>query len=185
MPKKVKEVVEIHEEHAEDIKEVEEVEDDKEETPELKRDDINVKPKRKLTEKQLENLKAGRLKAIERRKQLSEEMDLKNRTKILKEEKEKKYKNDMNKAKEEYEEAVKGVVEEPKTKQKKKKKVVYVDDDESSDEEIVYVKKNKKITKDKDEQSVSNLVQKSSTELLREKLMNDQLEQMKNLLRPY
>ena len=159
-----------------------------------------VKPKKKMSEKQLEILRQGRLKAIERRKEISKELDLKNRTKILKEEKAKKIQDNNEKIKKEYQEAKEEVFhkteqkkEEKPAKPKSKGKVVKIvkyinkDSDSSSTdsddgEHIVYKKASK--GHKKREKSHKELVEKSSTDLLKEKLRNDQMNTLRELLRP-
>ena len=158
-----------------------------------------VKPKKKMSEKQLEILRQGRLKAIERRKEISKELDLKNRTKILKEEKAKKIQDNNEKIKKEYQEAKEEVFhkteqkkEEKPAKPKSKGKVVKIikyinkDSDSSSTdsddgEHIVYKKASK--GHKKREKSHKELVEKSSTDLLKEKLRNDQMNTLRELLR--
>ena len=111
------------------------------------------KVKRVLTEKQLENLKAGRIKAIEARKQISEHLNLKGKIEVLKEAKENdkiektKIKEIKNKKKEvfkenneqtkiEYDE-VKTEIFKKKSKPTKKIKttVEYLDGESSDDED--------------------------------------------------
>ena len=174
-----------------EIKEEEQQEEIREPQPEDK-----PKKKKVLSEKQLKVLADGREKARLRREEINREAYLKNKTKLLQEAKEiKKFqqKEQTKKVESDFEQAQKELFEDEekkgsdKTKKVKKKIIKYVsssDSNSSSDEdnhEVVYKKKS---SKKKQEPSRKELVEKSSTDILRDKLVNDQIDSLRELLKP-
>ena len=175
-----------------EIKEEEQQEEIREPQPEDK-----PKKKKVLSEKQLKVLADGREKARLRREEINREAYLKNKTKLLQEAKEiKKFqqKEQTKKVESDFEQAQKELFEDEekkgsdKPKKVKKKIIKYVsssDSNSSSDEdnhEVVYKKKSK--SKKKQEPSRKELVEKSSTDILRDKLVNDQIASLRELLKP-
>ena len=172
-----------------EIKEEEQQEEIREPQPEDK-----PKNKKVLSEKQLKVLADGREKARLRREEINREAYLKNKTKLLQEAKEiKKFqqKEQTKKVESDFEQAQKELFENEekkgsdKPKKVKKKIIKYVSSsDSSSDEdnhEVVYKKKS---SKKKQEPSRKELVEKSSTDILRDKLVNDQIASLRELLKP-
>lgn len=174
-----------------EIKEEEQQEEIREPQPEDK-----PKKKKVLSEKQLKVLADGREKARLRREEINREAYLKNKTKLLQEAKEiKKFqqKEQTKKVESDFEQAQKELFEDEekkgsdKPKKVKKKIIKYVsssDSNSSSDEdnhEVVYKKKS---SKKKQEPSRKELVEKSSTDILRDKLVNDQIASLRELLKP-
>lgn len=175
-----------------EIKEEEQQEEIREPQPEDK-----PKKKKVLSEKQLKVLADGREKARLRREEINREAYLKNKTKLLQEAKEiKKFqqKEQTKKVESDFEQAQKELFEgdeekkgTDKPKKVKKKIIKYVSssDSNSSDDEdnheVVYKKKS---SKKKQEPSRKELVEKSSTDILRDKLVNDQIASLRELLKP-
>ena len=150
------------------------------------------KVKRVLTEKQLENLKAGRIKAIEARKQISEHLNLKGKVEVLKEAKENdkiektKIKEIKNKKKEvfkenneqtklEYDE-VKTEIFKKKSKPTKKIKttVEYLDGESSDDED----------KPDKPVKPLKPVTNDPNNDILKMKLNQDRMNEMAAFLKP-
>ena len=173
-----------------EIKEEEQQEEIREPQPEDK-----PKKKKVLSEKQLKVLADGREKARLRREEINREAYLKNKTKLLQEAKEiKKFqqKEQTKKVESDFEQAQKELFEgdeekkgTDKPKKVKKKIIKYVSSSDSSsdedDHEVVYKKKS---SKKKQEPSRKELVEKSSTDILRDKLVNDQIASLRELLKP-
>ena len=116
MPKKVKqtEVTKVYE----DEEQFELIEETPE--PEIKISKRTGKPLRAMTEKQIDNLNKGRKLAIQRRKEMVEGIDLKNRAENIKKAKEDIHNAKIANHKKSYEDAIKD--DEPK-KEKKIKKI--------------------------------------------------------------
>ena len=174
-----------------EIKEEEQQEEIREPQPEDK-----PKKKKVLSEKQLKVLADGREKARLRREEINRESYLKNKTKLLQEAKEiKKFqqKEQTKKVESDFEQAQKELFEDEekkgsdKPKKVKKKIIKYVSssdsnsDDDEDNHEVVYKKKS---SKKKQEPSRKELVEKSSTDILRDKLVNDQIASLRELLKP-
>ena len=174
-----------------EIKEEEQQEEIREPQPEDK-----PKKKKVLSEKQLKVLADGREKARLRREEINREAYLKNKTKLLQEAKEiKKFqqKEQTKKVESDFEQAQKELFEDEekkgsdKPKKVKKKIIKYVSssdsnsDDDEDNHEVVYKKKS---SKKKQEPSRKELVEKSSTDILRDKLVNDQIASLRELLKP-
>ena len=174
------------------------IEIEEEEQQEIREPQPEDKPKKKkvLSEKQLKVLADGREKARLRREEINREAYLKNKTKLLQEAKEiKKFqqKEQTKKVESDFEQAQKELFEDEekkgsdKPKKVKKKIIKYVSssDSNSSDDEdnheVVYKKKS---SKKKQEPSRKELVEKSSTNILRDKLVNDQIASLRELLKP-
>jgi len=165
MPKKVKqtEVTKVYE----DEEQFELIEETPE--PEIKISKRTGKPLRAMTEKQIDNLNKGRKLAIQRRKEMVEGIDLKNRAENIKKAKEDIHNAKIANHKKSYEDAIKDdkIEEQPKKEKKIKKKVIKYIEESSSDseeEEEIIVKKKKK-NKEKDEDL--------SHQILRQKLKNN------------
>ena len=174
------------------------IEIEEEEQQEIREPQPEDKPKKKkvLSEKQLKVLADGREKARLRREEINREAYLKNKTKLLQEAKEiKKFqqKEQTKKVESDFEQAQKELFEgdeekkgTDKPKKVKKKIIKYVSssDSNSSDDEdnheVVYKKKS---SKRKQEPSRKELVEKSSTDILRDKLVNDQIDSLRELLK--
>ena len=160
MPKKVKQP-------EEETEETEEIYEDEEETPEpeIKISKRTGKPLRAMTEKQKENLAKGRKLAIQRRKEMVEGIDLKNRAENIKKAKEDIHNAKIANHKKNYEDAIKDD-DEPKKEKKIKKKVIKYIEESSSDseeEQEIIVKKKKNKPKEED----------LSHQILRQKLKNN------------
>jgi len=158
MPKKVKQS-EVYE----DVEQVELMEE-----PEVKISKRTGKPVRPMTEKQIENLNKGRQMGIQRKKEMSEGIDLAKRAENIKKAKEEIHNAKIANHKKSYEEAVKDdeddekkylnnphpIPEQPKKEKKIKKKVIrYVSassSSESEEEEIIIKKKKKNKQKEED-----------------------------------
>ena len=156
-------------------------------------------PVRSLSDKQKEVLKRGQLAAQLKRKQMKESGDYVKKLASIKQAKEDKreitntkIKNDILVNKKNYEDELvkEEEIEESKEpirksiKKKKKIKIIeYSSESSSSEEEIQYIKKKK--DKQKKQQYVDdNLISKSSTEILKEQLENDQISKINAYLHP-
>ena len=134
-----------------------------------------VKPKKILSESQLEALAKARIKAQERKQELKE---LNFKSKFLKEEKLKADASEYDKLKKkkELDETVKKIEVEtppPKIEKKKKiKKIIYEEDTEEESVEEVIVKRK---PKQKDEKSYSELADMSLNEQIKKKLQEEKI----------
>lgn len=153
------------------------------------------KPTRKLTELQKETLAKGRAIAVQKRKDLIVGIDLQKRAELIKQAKQEvknardlKQQEKLKKQKEMYEEAINDPEiterhEEPVKPKKVKKKVIkYVsssDSDDDSDGEVI-IKKKKSNKKERNE----NIVDDRAVYNLKNKLLNDRLDEMAKLLMP-
>jgi len=149
------------------------------------------KPKKKLTELQLETLRKGRELAVEKRKQMVEGIDLNKRAEMMKLAKEEKReaKNILqNKAlKDAKENYIKEVIEsddeiiKKKTKKTKKKIVKYIEesssDSDSSAGEVIIRKKKKDVKK-------SELIEKSSVDILKKQLDSERNSDVNDFMKP-
>ena len=172
-----------------------EIEDEVEEVEEpVKISKRTGKPTRKLTELQKETLAKGRAIAVQKRKDLIVGIDLQKRAELIKQAKQEvkiardlKQQEKLKKQKEMYEEAVNDPEiiqhqEEPiKPKKVKKKVIQYVSssDSDSSDGEVI-IKKKKSNKKERNE----NIVDDRAVYNLKNKLLNDRLDEMAKLLMP-
>jgi len=154
------------------------------------------KPKKKLTELQLETLRKGRELAVEKRKQMVEGIDLNKRTELMKLAKEEKReaKNILqNKAlKDAKENYIKEVIESDdeilkkpsKSKKSKKKIIKYIEKSSSSDSdsdssvgEVIIRKKKKDVKK-------SELIEKSSVDILKKQLDSERNSDVNDFMKP-
>ena len=178
------------------------VEEEIEEIEEVKISKKTGKPVRSLSDKQKEVLKRGQQAALLKRQMMKESGDYIRKLESVKQAKEDKreitntkIKNDILVNKKNYEdELVKEDEELPieelkepirrSIKKKKKIKIIeYSSESSSSEEEIQYIKKKK--DKPKEEQYADdNLISKSSTEILKEQLENDQISKINAYLLP-
>jgi len=160
------------------------------------------KPVRSLSDKQKEVLKRGQAAALLKRQQMKESGDYIRKLQSVKQAKEDKreitntkIKNDIATNKKNYEEELVKEDEELPTeelkdpirksiKKKKKIKIIeYSSESSSSEEEIQYIKKKKNKPK-KQQYADDNLISKSSTEILKEQLENDQISKINAYLLP-
>ena len=160
------------------------------------------KPLRPLSDKQKEVLKRGQAAALLKRQQMKESGDYIRKLQSVKQAKEDKreitntkIKNDIATNKKNYEEELVKEDEELPTeelkdpirksiKKKKKIKIIeYSSESSSSEEEIQYIKKKKNKPK-KQQYADDNLISKSSTEILKEQLENDQISKINAYLLP-
>jgi len=152
------------------------------------------KPKKKLTELQLETLRKGRELAVEKRKQMVEGIDLNKRTELMKLAKEEKreaknilQKKALKDAKENY---IKEVIESDdeilkkpsKSKKSKKKIIKYIEKSSSSDSdssagEVIIRKKKKDVKK-------SELIEKSSVDILKKQLDSERNSDVNDFMKP-
>jgi len=152
------------------------------------------KPKKKLTELQLETLRKGRELAVEKRKAMVEGIDLNKRTELMKLAKEEKReaKNILqNKAlKDAKENYIKEVIESDdeilkkpsKSKKSKKKIIKYIEKSSSSDSdssagEVIIRKKKKDVKK-------SELIEKSSVDILKKQLDSERNSDVNDFMKP-
>ena len=178
--------------------EIEEVEiEEPEEIEEVKISKKTCKPLRPLSDKQKEVLKRGQLTAQLKRKQMKESGDYIRKLESVKQAKSDKreitntkIKNDILVNKKKYEDELvkeEEIEENPIRKSIKKKmkiKIIeYSSESSSSEEEIQYVKKKKDKLK-KQQYADDNLISKSSTEILKEQLENDQISKINAYLLP-
>jgi len=183
--------------------EIEEVEiEEPEEIEEVKISKKTGKPVRSLSDKQKEVLKRGQLAAQLKRKQMKESGDYIRKLESVKQAKEDKreitntkIKNDILTNKKKYEDELVKEDEELPTeelkepfrksiKKKKKIKIIeYSSESSSSEEEIQYIKKKKNKPK-KQQYADDNLISKSSTEILKEELVKDQISKINAYLLP-
>ena len=169
MPKKTK-VIEIEENEPEGAQEVETVE---EVAPEI--EEIKTKPKRVLSEKQLETLALARVKAAEVKKKNKEEK-LKALSLSKKENEIKALEYDK------LEEKKKQLLEAPKTVKKTTKKVIEVEEEEEEEEEEIIKKPIKKVVNNNTNNSLSQdasmLTIQQKLKLERQKLLMSALTPM-------
>jgi len=178
------------------------VEEEIEEIVEVKISKKTGLPVRSLSDKQKEVLKRGQATALLKRQQMKESGDYIRKLVSIKQSKEDKreitntkIKNDIlvnkknyaNELVKEDEELPTEELKEPirrSIKKKKKIKIIeYSSESSSSEEEIQYIKKKK--DKPKEEQYADdNLISKSSTEILKEQLENDQISKINAYLLP-
>jgi hypothetical protein len=187
---------------AEEIEEIE-----PEEIEEVKISKKTGKPLRPLSDKQKEVLKRGQAAALLKRQQMKESGDYIRKLESVKQAKEDKreitntkIKNDILVNKKNYEDElvkedgelpIRAVGEPPQEnpirksiKKKKKIKIIeYSSESSSSEEEIQYIKKKKDKSK-KQQYADDNLISKSSTEILKEQLENDQISKINAYLLP-
>jgi len=180
MPKKVVEEIDEVEEYAE----IEEVEEEP-----VKISKRTGKPIRKLTLLQQEVLAKGRLLAIKNKQDIGNISNTKKKNEIIKEQtmkaremRQAKLKEDKENAELELEETRNDIIEPKKTKKIKKKVIKYVessDSDDSSDGEVI-IKKKKSHKKERNE----NIVDNRAVYTLKNKLLNDRLDEMAKMLMP-
>ena len=179
--------------------EIEEVEEEPEEIVEVKISKKTGLPVRSLSDKQKEVLKRGQAAALLKRQQMKESGDYIRKLESVKQAKSDKreitntkIKNDILVNKKNYEDELvkEEEIEELKEpfrksiKKKKKIKIIeYSSESSSSEEEIQYVKKKKNKSK-KQQYADDNLISKSSTEILKEQLENDQISKINAYLLP-
>jgi hypothetical protein len=177
--------------------EIEEVEEEPEEIEEVKISKKTGKPLRLLSDKQKEVLKRGQAAALLKRQQMKESGDYIRKLESVKQAKEDKreitntkIKNDILVNKKNYEDELikeEEIEENPIRKSIKKKKKIkiieYSSESSSSEEEIQYIKKKKDKSKKK-QYADDNLISKSSTEILKEQLENDQISKINAYLLP-
>jgi len=178
------------------------VEEEPEEIVEVKISKKTGLPVRSLSDKQKEVLKRGQAAALLKRQQMKESGDYIRKLQSVKQAKEDKreitntkIKNDIATNKKNYEEELVKEDEELPTeelkdpirksiKKKKKIKIIeYSSESSSSEEEIQYIKKKKNKPK-KQQYADDNLISKSSTEILKEQLENDQISKINAYLLP-
>jgi len=179
----------------EEIEEVE-IEENVEEVKISKKTGLPLRP---LSDKQKEVLKRGQAAAQLKRQQMKESGDYIRKLESVKQAKEDKreitntkIKNDILVNKKNYEdelvkeeeiEELKEPIRKSIKKKKKIKIIEYSSESSSSEEEIQYIKKKK--DKSKKQQYVDdNLISKSSTEILKEQLENDQISKINAYLLP-
>ena len=148
--------------------------------PEVKISKRTGKPVRPMTAKQMENLNKGRQMGIQRKKEMSEGIDLAKRAENIKKAKEDIHNAKIANHKKSYEDAVKDdeddenqylknpkpIPEQPKKEKKIKKKVIkYVEASSSESEEEEIIVKKKKINKQKEDDMPH--------QILRQKLRNN------------
>jgi len=181
---------------AEEIEEVE-IEEPEEVVEEVKISKKIGLPLRALSDKQKEVLKRGQLAAQLKRKQMKESGDYVKKLASIKQAKDDKreitnakIKNDILINKKNYEDELikeEEIEENPIRKSIKKKKKIkiieYSSESSSSEEETQYIK-NKKDKPKKQQYAVDNLISKSSTEILKEQLENDQISKINAYLLP-
>ena len=180
--------------------EEEEVEIEEPEEPPVKISKKTGLPLRPLSDKQKEVLKRGQLAAQLKRKQMKESGDYVKKLASIKQAKDDKreitnakIKNDILVNKKNYEDELVKEDEELLTEElkepirrsiKKKKKIKIIEySSSSSEEEIQYIKKKKDKSK-KQQHADDNLISKSSTEILKEQLENDQISKINAYLLP-
>lgn len=175
--------------------EIEEIEP--EEIEEVKISKKTGKQVRSLSDKQKEVLKRGQAAALLKRQQMKESGDYIRKLESVKQAKEDKreitntkIKNDILVNKKNYEDELikeEEIEENPIRKSIKKKKKIkiieYSSESSSSEEEIQYIKKKKDKSKKK-QYADDNLISKSSTEILKEQLENDQISKINAYLLP-
>ncbi len=190
MPKK--QIIEEPADNYEIEQEIEEVEEEVIEEP-VKISKRTGKPARKLTELQKETLARGRAIAVQKRKDLIVGIDLQKRAELIKKAKEEvknardiRQREKIQKQKEMYEEAINDPEiiqqqEKEPIKKVKKKVIKYVSssDSDSSDGEVI-IKKKKSNKKERNE----NIVDDRAVYNLKNKLLNDRLDEMAKLLMP-
>ena len=153
------------------------------------------KPKKKLTELQLETLREGRELAVEKRKQMIEGIDLNKRAELLKLAKEEKREAKniiqdkvLKDAKDNYIKEVVGldsddeIVKKPSKSKKTKKKIIKYIEESSSDSdssvgEVIIKKKKKQIKK-------SELIEKSSVDILKQQLDSERNASLNDFMKP-
>lgn len=187
MPKSKKIVQEVDD--IEEYQEYEQIEEPVQEEP-VKISKRTGKPVRPLSDKQKEILARGRQLAIKNKQDIGRIAYTKKKNEIIKEEtmkareiRQAKLKEDKEKAELELEETRNEIIEPKKTKKVKKKVIKYVessDSDDSSDGEII-VKKKKNHKKEVEN---NNIVDDRAVYNLKNKLLNDRLDEMARLLMP-
>ena len=177
------------------------VEEEPEEIVEVKISKKTGLPVRSLSDKQKEVLKRGQLASQLKRQQMKESGDYIRKLESVKQAKSDKraitntkIKNDILTNKKNYEDELVKEEELPteelkepfrkSIKKKKKIKIIeYSSESSSSEEEIQYIKKKKDKSK-KQQHADDNLISKSSTEILKEQLENDQISKINAYLLP-
>lgn len=179
MPKKMVEEIEVEDYEEPDNEEIEEP---------VKISKRTGKPIRKLTLLQQEVLAKGRLLAIKNKQDIGKISSTKKKNEIIKEEKMKaresrqsKLQEDKEKAELELEETRDSIIEPIKPKKLKKKVIKYISssDSDSSDGEVI-IKKKKGQKKERNE----TIVDDRAVYTLKNKLLNDRLDEMAKLLMP-
>ena len=153
------------------------------------------KPKKKLTELQLETLRKGRELAVEKRKQMIEGIDLNKRAELLKLAKEEKREakniiqdKALKDAKDNYIKEVVGsdsddeIIKKPSKSKKTKKKIIKYIEESSSDSdssvgEVIIKKKKKQVKK-------SELIEKSSVDILKQQLDSERNASLNDFMKP-
>jgi len=157
------------------------------------------KPKKKLTDLQLETLRKGRELAVEKRKQMVEGIDLNKRTELLKLAKEEKrvaknilQNKTLKDAKENYikevEDEIIEKIKKPSKSKNTKKIIKYIEKSSSSDSdsdssvgEVIIRKKKKDINK---KEVKSELIEKSSVDILKKQLDSERTADVNDFMKP-
>jgi len=157
------------------------------------------KPKKKLTDLQLETLRKGRELAVEKRKQMVEGIDLNKRTELLKLAKEEKrvaknilQNKTLKDAKENYikevEDEIIEKIKKPSKSKNTKKIIKYIEKSSSSDSEsdssvgeVIIRKKKKDINK---KEVKSELIEKSSVDILKKQLDSERNSDVNDFMKP-